>query len=96
MEALRDKTGREIRPGDMLKVFHFVGARRKRHYLYQQALRYERGRLVISYMNRIDDAEPWEEGKNCYSIGLYERKLPGYEIVQSIDACFEDRPREAA
>ena len=31
----RDKKGREIMEGDTLKVFHFVGARRKRHYMYK-------------------------------------------------------------
>ena len=34
----RDKAGRHIHPGDVLKVFHFVGARRRRHYMYEQAL----------------------------------------------------------
>lgn len=90
----RDRTGRQIEPGDMMKVFHFVGRNRKRHYLYQQALHYERGRLVISYMNRIHD-EPWEMGKNCYSVGADER-LRDYEIVQSIDAKFDERPALAA
>ena len=30
-----DKNGREIMPGDTLKIYHFTGARRKRHYLYK-------------------------------------------------------------
>jgi hypothetical protein len=28
---LRDKTGREIERGDLLKVYHFTGQNRKRH-----------------------------------------------------------------
>ena len=32
MSAAYDKTGREIMQGDILKVFHFVGRRNKRHY----------------------------------------------------------------
>lgn len=96
MEKLRDKNGREIEPGDMLKVFHFVGRNRKRHYLYQQALRYELGRLVISYMNRIDETVPWKYGENGYSIGIYEKQLQSYEIVQSIDAKFDERPKQVA
>lgn len=90
-----DKTGRQIEPGDMMKVFHFVGRNRKRHYLYQQALRYERGRLIISHMNRISDAEPWVRGKNFYCVGADER-LGDYEIVQSVDAKWEERPTKAA
>ena len=92
MEKLRDKNGREIEPGDMLKVFHFVGRNRKRNYLYQQALRYENGRLYVSHMNRIND-EPWVIGTNYYSVGHYERQLRDYEIVQSIDAKFDQRPK---
>lgn len=91
----RDRTGRQIEPGDVLKVFHFVDRNRKRHYLYQHALRYERGRLYISHLNRIRDDEPWETGKNCYSVGADEH-LSDYEIVQSADAEFECRPRQAA
>ena len=37
MQPLKDEKGREIRPGDVLKIFHFVGARRKRHYMYEPA-----------------------------------------------------------
>lgn len=32
---MRDKNGRECRVGDLLKVFHFTGARRKKHYMYK-------------------------------------------------------------
>lgn len=90
----RDKTGRNIEPGDVLKVFHFIGARGKRHHMYQQALRYAKGRLLISHLNRIDDREPWEIGRNYYSVGENEH-LHDYEIVQSVDAMFCERPRVA-
>ena len=93
MERLRDKNGRTIEPGDMLKVFHFVGRNRKRHYLYQQALRYERDRLLISHMNRLDDNERWEIGKKYYSVGVHEKMLNGYEIIQSVDAKFGERQK---
>lgn len=87
----RDKMGRNIEPGDVLKVFHFTGARRKRHFMYQQALRYNKGRLLISHLNRVDDGE-WEIGKNYYSVGANEH-LHDYEIVQSADARHDERPR---
>lgn len=91
----RDKTGRHIEPGDVLKVFHFIGARGKRHFLYQQALRYSRGRLLISRLNRVDDREPWEIGTNYYSVGGNEH-LHDYEIVQSVDAKLDERPKSVA
>ena len=30
-----DKNGEQILEGDLLKVFHFIGVRRKKHYMYQ-------------------------------------------------------------
>lgn len=91
----RDKTGRHIQPGDVLKVFHFVGARGKRHYLYKQAIRYSKGRLQISHLNRLNDVEPWEIGKSYYSVGGNDH-LHDYEIVQSVDAEWEKRPKSVA
>ena len=90
-----DKNGRQIEPGDVLKVFHFIGARGKRHYLYQQALRYSKGRLHISHLNRVDDREPWEIGRNYYTVGGNEH-LHDYEIIQSADANLDERPKSAA
>ncbi len=34
--SLYDKNGRPLLIGDVLKVFHFIGARRKKHYMYKQ------------------------------------------------------------
>lgn len=96
MGILYDKTGREIVPGDVLKVFHFIGSRHKRHYMYKQALRYdESGYLRISHLNRINDSDPWVIGSNYYIERANDRILPDFEIVDSIDAKFEDRPRPA-
>ncbi len=36
MRTLYDEKGREIHPKDLIKVFHFTGARRKKHYMYKQ------------------------------------------------------------
>lgn len=33
---MRDIAGNEIREGDILKVYHFTGARNKKHYMYKQ------------------------------------------------------------
>ena len=90
-----DKTGRKILPGDVLKVFHFIGARRKRHYLYKQALRYERGRLVISHLNRVDDAEPWVIGTNFYTEAADNVPRQEYEVVQC-SAAADHNAAEAA
>jgi hypothetical protein len=90
----RDKQGRLIEPGDVLSVLHYVARNRKRVYMIKQALRYEGGRLVISHLNRVND-EPWEVGKNYYTVGADER-LADTEIIQSIDCKFNERPKVAA
>lgn len=54
-----DKHGIPIMPGDVLKVFHFVGARNKRHYMYKIAFLHN-GKLraahahMLSYQFTID------------------------------------------
>ncbi len=30
-----DKNGRQVFEGDLLKIFHFIGARRKKYYMYK-------------------------------------------------------------
>lgn len=32
---IRDKTGRPIHEGDVIKLFHFYSSRRKKHYMYK-------------------------------------------------------------
>lgn len=90
--ALYDRHGRQIMLGDVLKVFHFIGPRRKRHYMYKQVVKIgpinhesQHSYLHISHLN-LDQDRPYYE----YLDG---RTLAGYEIIQSVDAAFEDRPR---
>lgn len=93
-EKLYDRTGREIMLGDVLKVFHFIGRNRKRHYMYKQVVKVgpispksDCRYLHISHLN-MDADRPYYEF-------LDGRTLRGYEIVQSVDAAFQDRPRNA-
>lgn len=82
---LTDKHGRTIGALDVLKVFHFVGARRKRHYMYKQAVEYTKSNsgavyLKISHLNKADD-DDWRIGDNYYLELADGRQLAGYEIV---------------
>lgn len=88
--VVRDKTGREIKQGDVLKVYHFTGARGKRHYMYKQVVeerwlgKGENAYWFVSHLDQTDDG---------YHIIKDGSVLRDYEIVQSIDAAFDDRPR---
>ena len=88
--VLYDKRGIPIAVGDVLKVYHFTAAlRRKRHYMYKQVMgTFEGNRggkyLKISHLNFVQDG--------------YMERLNGsirqdIEIVQSIKGDHEDRPR---
>jgi len=78
---LYDKTGREIMPGDTLKIFSFTGPRRKKYYTYKFVMgrfsypcsKYEF--LEISHLSRrgID---------LCYYERCDDRHLEHVEIVQ--------------
>lgn len=90
MTAIYDKTGREIMQGDVLKVFHFVGARNKRHYMYKQVVgerllgQRKAAYWFVSHLEQSDDG---------YHLAKDGAHYPDYEIVQSVDARFGDRPR---
>lgn len=91
----KDKNGRTIQIGDVLKVFHFVDARKKRNYMYKYVLGVEQHAdndyLRISHL--ILDID--EVYLVLAEDGLI---LQDYEIVQGYfcDESFEKRPRLTA
>lgn len=91
MTDLRDKTGRQIEQGDILKVFHFTGRRNKRHYMYKQVTGFKTLGSGTEYM-MISHLELCDSG---YLERCDGRTLCEYEIVQSIDAKFESRSRRS-
>jgi hypothetical protein len=96
--GLFDKRGREIAAGDLLKVFHYVGARGKHQFMYKQAIAYielpnsKSPWLKISHLNRLSD-EPWALGDNYYLEHADGRTLSGYEIIDSINGDHHQRRR---
>lgn len=88
--AIYDKTGREIMLWDVLKVFHFTGARNKRHYMYKHVV----GERVLGSGNSywfLSHLDPKEDG---YLLAKDGTVYKDYEIVQGLDY-FPDRPRIA-
>jgi hypothetical protein len=92
MSALYDRKGCPIERGDIVKVFHFIGARGKRYYIYKQALGLTTfGSGVVQYMRfshlLLDGQDrPYTECADG-------RVLRDYEVVQSERADHENRPR---
>ncbi len=106
MKPSYDKKGIEIRAGDILKVYHFTGARNKKHYMYKMAWIYSwhsedpvNGRVIHKRMmgNHLDRSSiAGISEKNSYALptGI----LTDYEIVQGYnnqgdELDFNDRPR---
>ncbi len=83
-----DKNDREIMVGDTLKLFHFIGARRKKHYMYKYVFAIYDGRLRLKHLNVKDEV---------YTLAMDGKKLNDYEIVQGfgMDGVeFMDRPKK--
>lgn len=90
-----DRRGIPIERGDIVKVFHFVGARRRRHYMYKQCLgantypNCEHQYVFFSHLN-FADLIGERDGPYHQWPGSH---LEDYEIVQSLKCDHEDRPR---
>lgn len=88
-----DKNGVPIHPYDILKVFHFTGARGKKHYMYKQVDREENGFLVINHLT--------DDRRSGYNVKMEGQRLENYEVVQGYKGLppgghsFEDRERAA-
>ena len=89
--VIYDKNRRPIKPGDIIKVFHFIAAvRRKRYYMYKQALEYgeySRGGafLKMSHLS-LNTSEFYQDGAE-------NQIRMDYEIVQSCGDDYEDREK---
>jgi len=80
-----DKNGREIKEFAVLKVFHFIGARRKKHYMYKWVrLKEWDGKLYWIARHLASDGEG-EYYHLRTSADPETRILKGTEIVQQYD-----------
>ena len=78
---ISDKDGKEMRVGDVLKVFHFEGARRKKHYMYKQIV--GKVKLGMPPTDYFKVSHLSRDPKEHYLINFSEGHLKDYEIVQS-------------
>lgn len=93
MANIFDKNGREIMVGDVLKVYHFTAAlRRKKHYMYKQVMIADKFRdgtdiLRVGHLDLTDD---------FYTLICDGKHLPDHEVIQSIKCDHHERPRTPA
>jgi len=77
---LYDKNRRPILEADILKVYHFTGARNKRHYMYKQAGKVNLfGKENVPYL-KISHLDQSVDGH--YHEKYDGRVLTDYEIIQ--------------
>lgn len=93
-----DKNNRPIRVGDVLKVFHFTGARRKKHFMYKQVVRTQwlggyggTPKTLYFFISHLNLKAASVEEDGGYWLGVSEGRLSEYEIVQSLNCDHEDR-----
>jgi len=98
-----DKNMRPLRVGDVLKVYHFTGARRKKHYMYKQIVGTRwlggaklRDGSTVPMVEYFDVSHLNMGRDDGYTIGMDEGVLHDYEIVQGLDVYpdnWEDREK---
>ena len=98
-----DKNLRPIRVGDVLKVFHFTGARRKKHFMYKQVTRTQwlggdggEPKVLYFFVSHLSLKPECVDGDGGYWLGMNEGQLEDYEIVQSVKCDHEEREKVAS
>lgn len=76
MRKFYDKNGDRITEFAVLKFFHFIGARRKKHYMYKWVRYDDNGDLMAKHLTSADDAV------RLYALADSSGVIKGAEIVQ--------------
>lgn len=77
---LFDKHGTEVKEFAVLKIFHFIGARKKKHYMYKW-VRNVNGRLVGMHLDSADEDSHF----HLRCIANADGVMADVEIVQQHD-----------
>jgi len=95
-----DKNLRPFRVGDVLKVFHFTGSRRKKHFMYKQITRTQwlggygnTPKVLYFFVSHLSLKPESVKDDGGYWMGMWVGVQPDYEIVQCPTADHEDRPK---
>lgn len=73
---MKDIVGNEIHPGAILKVFHFYGARKRKHFMYKKVNGIvEKGQYKYYEISHLTD-------EGCYYIPIKQEILEYSVVVQ--------------
>lgn len=89
-----DKNGVPIYPGDLLKSYHFTGARRKKYWLYHLATIRDGAMWIVNVHNLATTNFILDGGGNLFLTDEWAEKfeiISGYGPKGCVD--FEDRPK---
>lgn len=94
MTEMYDKNARQIYAGDLLRSLHFIGARKKRYYLYHVAVTAKHGLEAVPVCY-LEPSKAADGGGRC----LITKQCEGmFEIIHGCGPepylGFEDRPRQ--
>jgi hypothetical protein len=76
-EVFSDKNGVPIQKHDLLKVYHFTGARRKKHYMYKYVIQDE-----ADFSKDYFTISSLSECGHCYHVPKHSGISPDIEIIQ--------------
>lgn len=90
-----DSRGVPIYPGDLIRSYHFTGARNKRYYLYHTAV-YQDGGMWLVPTSHLEPAKVASGGKCLLGQDLMAEAevISGYGPGECVD--YTDRPRRKA
>lgn len=89
-QIITDKKGYPLEEFDIIKVFHFIGMRRKKHYMYKQIGLYN-NKLVAFHLGKLSPTE-----SKFYFLTHSKNdivKLEDTEIVDGSYPSFENRKK---
>lgn len=76
-----DEKGKEITEFSLIKIFHFIGARRKKYYMYKWVrLKEFKGKMYWVALHLSDDSGDYFHLRSCGADS--NRILKGVEVVQ--------------
>lgn len=88
-----DKNSRPILVGDILKVFHFIGARRKKYFMYKQVVGFQPYHPNKFYQVSHLNMKNMDDNDSNYPIMLDGKRLDDVEIVQGAFDDHEERKK---